>query len=172
MSAEPLGSSAQTVAGQDELNNVPLEGPLVGKVSSDDLNASSWGSTQGFFDDVFRRTVSTFDLNADLADEDNFYDLPYPFDLRLDDSGSPELSGFPIWEQNPVVRNLRRIADDQVGFSTLSAGYFRFNRPLADLDPEDIIPADLQSPILLGGCRSRFPRTWSTLSHDCLYTEP
>ena len=142
-------SLTQPDAEQDELNNLPVEGLLVGETSAEDLNASSRGVTQGFFEDFFRRTVATFDLNADLANENSFYDLPYPFDLRLDDSGRPELSGFPIWEQNPVIRDLRQIADDQVGFSTLSAGFFRFSRPLADLDPEDIIPAEQQSPILL-----------------------
>ena len=148
VSAEPL---EQTVAnqGNDVLNNLPLDGQLVSESKSEDLISSSQVSTQGFFDNFFRRTVATFDLNADLTDEDSFYDLPYPFNLRLDESGRPELSGFPIWEDNPVINGLRQIADDQPGFSTVSAGYFRFNRPLADLDPEDIIPADQQSPILL-----------------------
>ncbi|MBT9317572.1 hypothetical protein [Leptothoe spongobia] len=151
VSAESPISLDQTVAdpGKDGLNNLPIEGQIVGERGSEDLTSSSQVSSQGFFDNFFRRTVARFDLNADLANEDSFYNLPYPFDLRLDELGRPELSDFPIWDDNPVIRGLRQIADDEVGFSTVTAGYFRFNRPLADLDPEDIIPADLQSPILL-----------------------
>mgnify|MGYP001797982741 CR=1 FL=1 len=130
-----ISAAPQAVSGQDELNNLPIEGLLVGETSTEDLNIVSRGSTQSFFED--------------LTDEDSFYNLPYPFDLRLDDSSRPELTGFPIWDQHPVIRDLRQIAADHVGFSTLSSGYFRFNRPLANLNPEDIIPAEQQSPILL-----------------------
>ncbi len=145
----PLTSLKQTNLNKDVLNNLPLTGQLVGKHSSEDLMLLSRFSTQDFFDNLLRRTVSTFDLTADLTDQESFYRLPYPLDLRLDSSGHPDLTGFPIWDTNPVIRDLKQIADDRVGFSTVSAGYFRFNRPLAELDPEDIIPADLQSPILL-----------------------
>ncbi|MDJ0697787.1 hypothetical protein [Mastigocoleus sp. MO_188.B34] len=34
------------------------------------------------------RTVSTFDLGADLSRENRFYNLPYPNDLRLHSDGS------------------------------------------------------------------------------------
>lgn len=153
ISPEPIATSGPPVIEQrnDDLINLPVEGQIVGDIGT--TTPSSQVSTQGlfdnFFDNLFRRTVATFDLNANLADEDSFYNLPYPFDLRLDESGRPELSGFPIWDDNPVISGLRDIADDHVGFSTVSAGYFRFNRPLADLDPEDVIPAELQSPVLL-----------------------
>ncbi len=81
VSAEPL---EQTVAnqGNDVLNNLPLDGQLVSESKSEDLISSSQVSTQGFFDNFFRRTVATFDLNADLTDEDSFCDLPCPFNLR------------------------------------------------------------------------------------------
>lgn len=151
VSKEFLVSPEQLVSKQpkDRLNNLPIEGQIVGKIDSEELTSPPPVTTQEFFDHLFRRTVARFDLNADLADEDQFYNLPYPFDLRLDESGRPDLSGFPIWEDNPVMSGLRDIADDEVGFSTVSAGYFRFNRPLTDLDPTDVIPATLQSPILL-----------------------
>ncbi|MEO1404142.1 MAG: hypothetical protein AAFV72_23230 [Cyanobacteria bacterium J06635_1] len=150
-SANVLSATENAVAdpGKDVLNNLPLDGMLVGDTSSDQLMGSSPLSLQDLFDNFLERTVSTFDLTADLADEKSFYNLPYPFDLRLDESGRPELSGFPIWDLNPVIGGLKQIADDQVGFPTISAGYFRFNRPLRDLDPEEVIPADRRSPVLL-----------------------
>lgn len=147
--AAPLTSWKRPNQNQDILNNLPLTEQLVGKHSAEDLMSLSRFSTQDLFEDLFRKTVATFDLTADLTDQESFYRLPYPLDLRLDPSGHPDLTGFPIWDTNPVIRDLKQIADDRVGFSTVSAGYFRFNRPLADLDPEGVIPADLQSPILL-----------------------
>ena len=153
VTTEPLLEATVKDLNQDILSNLSVEGNIVEEPGLDTVEPLSQVSTQGFFDNffdnLFRRTVATFDLNANLADEDEFYNLPYPFDLRLDESGRPELSGFPIWEDNPVIRGLRDIADDEIGFSTVSAGYFRFNRPLTDLDPENVIPANLQSPILL-----------------------
>ncbi|MBX2865288.1 MAG: hypothetical protein KTR27_17195 [Leptolyngbyaceae cyanobacterium MAG.088] len=152
-SLQPLSLMERAVPGNDFLNSLPLEGQLVGKSSFEELKAYSQFSSQGLLDDLldglFTKTVSTFDLSADLTDEDSFYRLPYPFDLRLDELGRPDLTGFPIWDLNPVIGELKEIADDGVGFSTVSAGYFQFNRPLADLSSDEIIPADLQSSVLL-----------------------
>ncbi len=148
-SLNPLNSVDWAEPDNDFLNNLPLDGQLVGKYSFENLRESSRLSSRGLFDDLFKRTVSTFDLTADLTDQDSFYRLPYPFDLRLDEAGFPELTGFPIWDLNPVINDLKEIADDRAGFSTVSAGYFQFNRPLAVLEPDEIIPADLQSSVLL-----------------------
>ena len=73
---------------------------------------------------VFSPTVAKFDLKADLSKEKNFYNLPYPFDWRLDELGRPDLTGYPIWDLNPVIVGLKESAADQFGFSTLSTGYF------------------------------------------------
>ena len=95
------------------------------------------------------RTVSAFNLKADLTDQDNFYDLPYPSNLRLDAQGHPDLTGFPIWDNSTIVQGLKAIADDSVGFPTTSVGYFRFNAPLPKQQANKLIPADINSPILL-----------------------
>ncbi|AFY56537.1 hypothetical protein Riv7116_4103 [Rivularia sp. PCC 7116] len=94
-------------------------------------------------------TVSTFDLEADLTNEDNFYNLPYPNDLRLTPDGNPDLSGFPIPDNNIFAESIKSIADDSPGFPTNTAGYFRFNFPVATQDFDDVIAADTDSPILL-----------------------
>lgn len=106
-------------------------------------------SLVSFFGGVFRRTAPIFKLQADLSDQDQFYDLPYPLDLRLNASGRPDLRGFPILDVNPVIRNLKKIADDSPGFPIISAGYFRFNFAIAERNPTDVMPADISSPILL-----------------------
>lgn len=95
------------------------------------------------------RTVSTFDLEADLTKQNKFYNLPYPNDLRLNEDGTPDLSGFPIPDDNTLVQSIKSIADDNPGFSTNTAGYFRFNLPIASQDIDEVIPANTDSPILL-----------------------
>ncbi|MEM7714239.1 MAG: hypothetical protein AAF349_11815, partial [Cyanobacteria bacterium P01_A01_bin.68] len=94
-------------------------------------------------------TVSNFDLEADLTNQDNFYNLPYPNDLRLNPDGSPNLTGFPIADNNIFAESVKSIADDNTGFPTNTAGYFRFNFPVASQDFDDVIAADTNSPILL-----------------------
>ncbi len=95
------------------------------------------------------RTVSTFDLEADLSRENSFYNLPYPNDLRLNPDGSPDLSGFPIANNNIFAQSLKSIAGSSPGFPTNSVGYFRFNLPVAPQDWNQAIAADTDSPILL-----------------------
>jgi hypothetical protein len=94
-------------------------------------------------------TVSTFDLEADLTNQYNFYNLPYPNDLRLTPDGNPDLTGFPIPDNNIFAKSIKSIADDSLGFPTNTAGYFRFNFPVAPQDFDDVIAADADSPILL-----------------------
>ncbi|MEM9928046.1 MAG: hypothetical protein AAF915_30720, partial [Cyanobacteria bacterium P01_D01_bin.50] len=79
----------------------------------------------------------------------NFYNLPYPNDLRLNPDGSPDLTGFPIPDNNIFAESIKSIADDSSGFPTNTAGYFRFNFPVASQNIDDVIPADNDSPILL-----------------------
>ena len=104
-----------------------------------------------FAQDSEATTTVIFDLNADLQDEDYFYDLPYPSDLRLDENNQPDLSGFPVFSSNGfgLFKRLKTIASDRPHFPTTAAGYFRFNQPLAPLHIDDLIPAKLESPILL-----------------------
>lgn len=123
-------------------------------------------------------TKATFDLNADLQDQAEFYNLPYPSDFRLDENGQPDLSGFPVFSKHNfgLFKRLKTIASDRPGFPTTAAGYFRFNQPLAPLDIEQVIPPKIDSPILLIDIdrnspeRGRlFPVVASTLASDPFY---
>ncbi|MBD3886310.1 hypothetical protein IFO70_31970 [Phormidium tenue FACHB-886] len=102
-------------------------------------------------------TVSSFNLEANLADQDQFYDLPYPSNLRLNAKGQLNLTGFPIWDDNSIVRDLKSIASDRSGFPVNSVGYFRFNAPLAKQNVDQLIPAQSDSPILLLDVDSNSP---------------
>lgn len=93
-------------------------------------------------------TAVVFDLAADLASEEQFFDLPYPSDLRLDDQGRPWVEGWPV-VADVAVAPLRQAALLRRGFPVTPAGYFRFDAPLAPRGEDDWLPADLGSPVLL-----------------------
>ena len=106
---------------------------------------------QAVFAQTAHATTAAFDLNADLQNQSEFYNLPYPSDFRLDENGHPDMSGFPVFSKHNfgLFKRLKTIANDRPGFPTTAAGYFRFNQPLEPLDIEQLIPAEIDSPILL-----------------------
>src|SRR5581483_1057967 len=94
-------------------------------------------------------TVVSFELGANLTDQAHFFDFPYPSDLRLNANGGPELSGF----QNPraigLVDGLKQIGGERAGFPVVPVAYFKFSKPIAARNPDDVIAAQASSPILL-----------------------
>lgn len=96
-----------------------------------------------------RTSQVVFNLNADLTQPAQFYNLPYPSDLRLNSQGQPDLRGFPMRDESLVVRRLKDIAGDRPGFPTTAAAYFRFTRPVAAQSANRLIPAQAEAPILL-----------------------
>lgn len=114
---------------------------LLGCGSSEDRPPDDGGTGAG--------TTVLFNLGADLATQEAFYDLPYPSDLRLTKQGTPDLTGLPY---PPLVKSFVGIRDTAMlhpGFPVIPVGYFRFSAPLAELDVKKVIPADKASPILL-----------------------
>lgn len=118
-------------------------------------------------------TAVRFDLDADLAAPESFYDLPYPCDLRLDGAGRPDLRGFPFPRDNGIVRPVWEAASRRPGFPVVGAAYFRFDGPLAPRDARAAIAADSGAPLLLvdvdpdSPARGRlFPVVASTLDTD------
>lgn len=94
-------------------------------------------------------TSAVFDLGADLAKPESFYDFPYPSDLRLTDKGTPDLTGLPFPSVLPAIPALVTAAMEHPGFPVVPVAYFRFSAPLPQLDASALIPADKASPILL-----------------------
>ncbi len=94
-------------------------------------------------------TRALFDLDAELASEGRFYDLPFPSDARLTDEGTPDVAGFLNGDDNHLVAGMLEIAPLRRGFATVPVGYFRFTGPLAQRAPLDVIPASADAPILL-----------------------
>ncbi|MBF2077618.1 MAG: hypothetical protein IGR76_03650 [Synechococcales cyanobacterium T60_A2020_003] len=94
------------------------------------------------------KTVAFFDVSARLDRQDEFYDLPYPFDGRIK-AGTIDLAGLPISPLSPAASTLRTKADEHSGFPVNTAGYFRFSADLMPQDPDQIIAGHRRSPIWL-----------------------
>ncbi|MEL6224967.1 MAG: hypothetical protein AAFR31_20225 [Cyanobacteria bacterium J06627_8] len=126
------------------------------------------------------RAIASFDLSADWTEPDQFYDFPYPSDLRLDPNKHPDLSGFPVFTKfYGFFKRLKTIASDRLYFPTTAAGYFRFDQPLANQDPTQLIEAATDSPILLIDVDREspergklFPVVASTPAPDPYYVPP
>lgn len=140
----PNISSQNSLLGTEQfLNQVFTTELLQLENTISDISDTIAGFITGF------NTVSTLDLEADLTNQDNFYNIPYPNDLRLNADGSPDLSGLPIADNNIFAKSLKSIVGDREGFPVNSAGYFQFNLPVARQDVNEVIAADTDSPILL-----------------------
>lgn len=90
-----------------------------------------------------------FDLNADLTQPEEFYALPFPSDLHLDSRGRPNLTGFPYPFGNAALESLRDVAQDRDRWAVNPVVYFRFDGPLSNQIPSEVIAASPSSPILL-----------------------
>jgi hypothetical protein len=91
-----------------------------------------------------------FDWSADLGQPAHFYDAPYPSDLRLTPSGTPDLAGLPIPSAAAaLVGGLQRTAQERRGFPVLPVAYFRFDAPIAPSAITTVVPAAFTAPIVL-----------------------
>lgn len=94
-------------------------------------------------------TYALMSLAADLSQPAQFYDFPYPSDLRLAADLAPDLRGFPGGEDVSMVADLRLRAGLRTAYPVVPVAYFKFTAPLAARDPGEVIPADPASPALL-----------------------
>jgi hypothetical protein len=94
-------------------------------------------------------TRPLMDFSADLTNTAQFYDFPYPADRRLDENGSPDLSGFLNARDNVTVNRVRALVSDRRGWGTIAGGYARFDGPLMPYDAAQLIEATPTAPVLL-----------------------
>ncbi len=102
----------------------------------------------GCSDDPEPGTTVLFDLSGDVRTQEEFYNFPFPSDLRLKD-GSPDLSGYPNPSNNILLQDLMPLGSARTLYATTSASYFQFSAELGKRDENDLIAADKTSPILL-----------------------
>lgn len=96
-------------------------------------------------------TAVVFDLDADLAVPAQFYDLPYPGDLRLDADGRTDHRGFPGQINNRLLRPIVALAAERRLAPVTPFSYFRFDAPLAERNADEWIHAHGDGPVLLLG---------------------
>src|SRR5689334_2755938 len=89
-----------------------------------------------------------FDLDGPLADA-TFWDLPFPSDLRLTDTGAPDMAGFPNPRKVPLLESLLSVIPERRGWPVMPAAYFRFTAPIADRAISDLIAPGPDAPALL-----------------------
>lgn len=106
-------------------------------------------------------TMLYFDLDGQVAEQDAFFDFPFPSDLRLNGDGTPDLTGFPNPKNIQIVKDLVDLADERPGFPVMPVTYFRFTAPLDSRAASDVIPASVDSPILLVDIDPDSPRRGS-----------
>ncbi len=103
-----------------------------------------------------------FDATADFASTAHFYDFPWPSDLRLSSSGTPDVRGIANPLKSAVLEGLRTIAEERKGYPMVPVAWFRFTADLATRIVTDTIAASASSPILLVDVQKGSP-TFGTL---------
>jgi hypothetical protein len=86
----------------------------------------------------------------------SFYDLPYPFDARLNAQGGPNLAGMPTSGTDGAL-DLIRAAGARPKFPTVPVGYFRLTGAPAAHSAGTVIPASVQADLLLIDVESLSP---------------
>lgn len=89
-----------------------------------------------------------FDLSGNAGRSADFFDFPFPSDLRVA-GGTIDLTGFPNPRGNTTVANLLTIADEQEAWSAVSVAYFRFDAPIRATALDAVIEPSAAGPVLL-----------------------
>lgn len=90
-----------------------------------------------------------FELETAVDEPETFWDLPFPSDLRLADSGAPDLTGFPNPRNVPILNALLSVANDRRGWPTMPVIYVRFTAPVPERLIADVIPPGDPAVLLL-----------------------
>ncbi len=92
--------------------------------------------------------AAVFELDGEYGDRESFFDLPWPSDLRLRADGTPDMTGYPNGGSS-LVRDVVPVAERRRGYSTVPVAYFRFGAPIATQTEEEVLPAEVDAPVLL-----------------------
>jgi hypothetical protein len=81
-----------------------------------------------------------FELGGMIDTADTFFDLPFPSDLRLTPTGSPDMTGFPNRRNVPILVDLLSLVPARSGFPVMPVAYVRFTAPLPARDIATVVP--------------------------------
>lgn len=90
-----------------------------------------------------------FDPSADLTDQDHFYDMPWPSDLRLSPEGTPIVEGFTQSELGTILIGLLEIASERPGWPTNPVAYFQFTHDVGSRLNDEIVHTTADAPVVL-----------------------
>ena len=109
-----------------------------------------------------------FELDGAWDRPETFFAFPTPSDLRVDEAGRPNLSGYPHPPAHGLVKQLVRVGADRRGFPVVPVAYFDFEAPIAHRDPDRVVQADKDAPLLLVDLQEAklLPLIASTLGRD------
>ncbi|MEM9188460.1 MAG: hypothetical protein AAGF12_04765 [Myxococcota bacterium] len=93
--------------------------------------------------------TASFDLGGSVSTQETFFDFPFPSDLRLTESGTPNLEGYPNPGALPLVGDLIKVAAARRGWASVPVAYFRFSAPVATLDESAVIAPTNDAPAML-----------------------
>ncbi len=81
-----------------------------------------------------------FELDASIDQPATFWDMPFPSDLRLADTGAPDLTGFPNPRNVPILNALLSVANDRRGWPMMPIVYVRFHSQVPEQTIATVIP--------------------------------
>jgi hypothetical protein len=102
----------------------------------------------GCSEDAPGRTVM-FDLEGSIAEPDTFWNLPFPSDLRLDATGTPDMTGFPNPRNVPILASVISTIDVRKGWPVMPALYVRFTDDVPARTLTDVIMPGADAPAVL-----------------------
>ena len=94
-------------------------------------------------------STAYFDLEGSIAEPATFWNFPFPSDLRLTESGAPDMTGFPNPRNVPILNALLTTVGDRRGWPVMAVGYVRFTAPVPERAISDVIPAGDPSVALI-----------------------
>jgi len=90
-----------------------------------------------------------FNTDGKWKTAETFYHFPFPSDLRLNKSGSPDMTGYPNPTDNSLVQNLLEIVKVRPKYPVIPVAYFQFPEALPKIELQKVIPGSKDASILL-----------------------
>lgn len=93
--------------------------------------------------------AAVFDPDADLTRAEEFYDLPWPMDVRLRADGTPDVGAYPGAAEHGVIGPVHRVAGRRQGHPVNPAAIFRFDARVAPQAADATLAISTDAPLLL-----------------------
>lgn len=107
-----------------------------------------WVVLFGCGDNESASTRALFDLSSSHDTPATFWDMPFPADVRLDETGSPDMTGFYTKGPNTIGEVLVETIAHRRGFPQNPVAYIRFDGELS-ADAGAISAGDSSSPVAI-----------------------